>query len=369
MGFLDSDIDPTMVAENCYNSIIQQVQTSNLNYQLQLSPFAALISLKKTPIKNKSGIPFPVKTILPCDAPRGEAAGQSHEVSYQEAKNTKLENELLRVKNEYAKAIDDYETVQEGSRTLVSNLHENIRNLTKENEELKARIEAQNNDIEVLNISNKTTKEVSNKLRKELSETKANFNKEKITIMKNHKTEIKHWRKQLGEQTKAKLKLENLETGKESKKKSTMNLAKKESNNNHELFATKSLVEDEVFCSICACLITNYCPEYFCGELFNPACAQCKDNSNDPFNSFPTPFQPPSLVSHWLLPYNDNLPQNPSSIASLRTHYVQLPSKSDEFIALKQDFLEIFEEIRAQMKTERNKMLEEFKTDIKKWFQ
>ena len=58
----------------------------------------------------------------------------------------------------------------------------------------------------------------------------------------------------------------------------------------------------------------------FCGEVFSPACAQCKDNPNDPFNSFPTPFQPPSLVSHWLLPYNVNLPQNPSSIASLRTH-------------------------------------------------
>ena len=93
MGFLNSDIDPTMVVENSYNSIIQQVQSSNLNYQLQLSPFAALISLKKTPIKNKSGIPFPVKTTLPCDAPLEEVAGQSREVSFPEAKNTKLENE------------------------------------------------------------------------------------------------------------------------------------------------------------------------------------------------------------------------------------------------------------------------------------
>ena len=119
-----------------------------------------------------------------------------------------------------------------------------------------------------------------------------------------------------------------------------------------------SVVEDEVLCSICACLIPNYCPDYFCGELYNPACVQCKENTNDPFSSFPTPSQPPSLVSHWLLPYNDHLPQNPSSITSLRTHCVRFPNSEDGFITtLKQDFLEIFEEVRAKIRADRAKII------------
>jgi hypothetical protein len=65
----DSDLNPTMVASQTFDSIIKQILTSNLNFQLQVSPFSANISLKKTPIKDKSGVPIclpashpPVKT-------------------------------------------------------------------------------------------------------------------------------------------------------------------------------------------------------------------------------------------------------------------------------------------------------------------
>ena len=48
----DSDFNPTMAAciafENC-------VKTSNLNFCLQLSPFSANISIKKTLVKDKAG--------------------------------------------------------------------------------------------------------------------------------------------------------------------------------------------------------------------------------------------------------------------------------------------------------------------------
>lgn len=233
---------------------------------------------------------------------------------------------------------------------------------------MKVRVEAQNTEIKDLDISNKTAKEVSNKLRKELRETKANFKKEKMAIMKNHKTEIKYWRKQLGEQTKAKIKLENVHNGYESKQKSTKNRTKKKIENNHEISPSKSVGDDVVLCSICACSITDYCPEYFCGELYNPACMRCKENPEDLFSSFPTPSQPSSLVSHWLLPYSDNLPQNPSSITSLRSHCVRFPSTSDEFYTLKQDFLEIFEAVRVQMRADRARILEEFKRDMKNCF-
>ena len=49
-------IDPTMVAAQNFNTILDQ--SSGLNYHLQISPFSALISLKKTLIKDKSGKPL-----------------------------------------------------------------------------------------------------------------------------------------------------------------------------------------------------------------------------------------------------------------------------------------------------------------------
>ena len=54
-----------MVAAQTFDSIIQQTITSNLNFQLQMSPFSATISLKKTPIKDRSGTPIYLQPSLP----------------------------------------------------------------------------------------------------------------------------------------------------------------------------------------------------------------------------------------------------------------------------------------------------------------
>ena len=58
MNYINSDFNPTMAAVTSFNSIVQQVQASNLNYQLQLTPFTAKISLKKTHTKDRFGRPF-----------------------------------------------------------------------------------------------------------------------------------------------------------------------------------------------------------------------------------------------------------------------------------------------------------------------
>ena len=44
-----------MVASNAFDQIIECVKSSNLNFFLQLSPFSATISVKKTLIKDKAG--------------------------------------------------------------------------------------------------------------------------------------------------------------------------------------------------------------------------------------------------------------------------------------------------------------------------
>jgi len=53
---IDSDV--TMLATNSFNNILQQIQNSSLNYHLQVTPFSALVSLKKSFIKDKTGKPI-----------------------------------------------------------------------------------------------------------------------------------------------------------------------------------------------------------------------------------------------------------------------------------------------------------------------
>ena len=52
-----------MMASMKFNRILQEVQSSHLNFQLQLSPFSAVISIKKSFVKEKDGsvhLPPPV---------------------------------------------------------------------------------------------------------------------------------------------------------------------------------------------------------------------------------------------------------------------------------------------------------------------
>ena len=48
-----------MEATEAFKSILDSVMSSQLNFNLQLSPFSAVISLKKSLIKAKSGNPLP----------------------------------------------------------------------------------------------------------------------------------------------------------------------------------------------------------------------------------------------------------------------------------------------------------------------
>ena len=50
-----SDFDTPMHAKIVFDKILEQIQASNLNFQLRLSPFSASISLKKSFIRDKSG--------------------------------------------------------------------------------------------------------------------------------------------------------------------------------------------------------------------------------------------------------------------------------------------------------------------------
>ena len=47
------NVSPAMLATKTFNDTIEKVQSSCLNFQLQLSPFSAVISIKKSFVKDK----------------------------------------------------------------------------------------------------------------------------------------------------------------------------------------------------------------------------------------------------------------------------------------------------------------------------
>jgi hypothetical protein len=60
-----SDVNPTMITSNTLDSIFEQIQRSNLNFQLRISPFSASISLKRSPVKDTSGAPHTLPLASP----------------------------------------------------------------------------------------------------------------------------------------------------------------------------------------------------------------------------------------------------------------------------------------------------------------
>ena len=113
----------------------------------------------------------------------------------------------------------------------------------------------------------------------------------------------------------------------------------------------------KTFCCIYSFEIPDYIPEYFLGEKYNPACKSCKSNDSswdpdDPFSSFPSPTQPVSLVSHWMLSPTENPSQNPSSITSLISHCAKFPNPGDSFISVEEALVllkKMFEEMRSSL--------------------
>ena len=69
-------------------------------------------------------------------------------------------------------------------------------------------VEAQNGDIYDLKRSNKIQKNINQKLNKELSKLREKNQLEKNKVIKDLKVEIKSWRKSLGIERTAKIKLE-----------------------------------------------------------------------------------------------------------------------------------------------------------------
>ena len=133
---IDSDLCPTMIACKQFNNILKQIQHSGLNFQLQLSPFGAFISLKKSLVKDKKGdFIIPSSSIM-----SGTLDNNVEDLTALNSKILLLENQIMKLQSDYGCVEDDraaaYKVIESFASTV--KVHENkIKAPENKKEEIK----------------------------------------------------------------------------------------------------------------------------------------------------------------------------------------------------------------------------------------
>ena len=94
-----------MQASQAFDFILEQVQTSCLNFQMQISPFSAVISIKKSFIKDKFG------NMLHPPSPDSSE-------NFLRDKNIQLEKDVTDLTKKYEVAVNDCENAKQVIKSL-----------------------------------------------------------------------------------------------------------------------------------------------------------------------------------------------------------------------------------------------------------
>lgn len=214
-----SDTDLEMAASATFSSILNEIQLSNLNFKIEMTPFAAIIILKKSVLRDKNGypaIPSPpilsllqqsqlVISILRDENAQLKASIQNKEEDAGESIKVRgeLKVKLEEVNCELGESVDRTNNVLKEAEMMAKKLHRKddqiatlesaTRNLTIETENLKS-------DIKLANKSAKA-------LEKEVSRLNVKNDNLLLTV-KNNKAENKVLETEKNKAVKEKVKLE-----------------------------------------------------------------------------------------------------------------------------------------------------------------
>ena len=211
-NFDNSDV--TMAGET-FNTILDQIQSSRLNFQLQLSPFSALISLKKSFIKDKDG-----NRIIPSSVSKTSI---DEEVSMLKDRNRSLEISMRTLQDLHQRTLQEHAKAQDIIESLKTQVQVKTEDKT---DELQSRCDLledllleRDQTIQQLKAAETTALKVVNRLNKEIVDNKVQFKEEKAKILQEHRAEVKLWKKELGQANSMVIKLNNVITvGHDSKK-------------------------------------------------------------------------------------------------------------------------------------------------------
>ena len=163
---LYTNSDLNLLAAKKFDHVLKQIQESSLNFQMTLSPFSAMISLKKSFVTDTTGAPL---------LPLKEAEVDMKNLV------VKLEMENKKLQHMYDELVSRYETAMSSINSLENAVQDREDSLVK------------------LECVNKSAKESALKLNKILNDTKVKFEHEKEFLQKEHKLEVKAWRNDLGQ--------------------------------------------------------------------------------------------------------------------------------------------------------------------------
>ena len=286
------------MATEIFHSLLRQIQISGLNFKMELSPFSASIIIKNSLLKDINGNPLIASLKNKPNTPKikTENDEQARLILHQEKTIGKLQADFESALND-SENLDKTKNILE---TVVDTLHDKLSESEVKNVELSNAIEEnktkQKQEVSDLAVTNANLKSAVNRLDKEHNDSKIKSKSELAQVKKDFKIEIKEWRKELGEERKIKIKLENKLV--ELKQKSEEVNETDENNedppekassswSSTHSFSSNKPSEEDIFCTICAEEIPKYIPKFFLGTEMNPACDKCQDSDNeddtDPF--------------------------------------------------------------------------------------
>ena len=223
-----------MAAAKAFDKILDCVKSSSLNFCMQVSPFSATISLKKTFIKDKDGLYLynPVKdsSALPNQDRHSDKTKQLEDIvedlksrlaesvtECERAYDTITGLEIkLKIKQESEETKENDLKIQLEKKTCeIGILCTEKKQLHDQLNRMEVLMKDRDAEIQNLQKSLKASKCAASNLNKKLVEIKVKHEDEIKMITKNFKSEIKTWKKDLGiersEKLKTEKKLDNLE--------------------------------------------------------------------------------------------------------------------------------------------------------------
>ena len=320
--------DMKMAINATFESILNEIQLSNLNFSIQMTPFAAYIVLKKSTIKDLNGVPAtpspPVLYLL-------QRSQQEHLAVQDENHKLKAALEMLKKKNdtmvcENVGLRKEIEVKNNAIEAMEAN-HDNLRSRLDllEDEKTKSCATKAATELKIKEMKNKHTEEIRDlevqvgKLSKTLKGKEKVDNdlynaRENIKTLKSEKSLLRTIKTKLeGEIRKLEKRLKIIENKKVSHAKAAASTKKNDDR------AESKNVDNE------ANYITSLAPD----------------------QTFPTIF--PSFVSHWNPHLGDTPPQSRDAFPSMISHCVVTPPEEDKLLT-KEDFLKIWAEHREQVK-------------------
>ena len=275
---LESDL--TMATSISFSAILDEIQKSNLNFKIELSPFSAVVILKKTPIKDRKGIfaiPSPPSSFLLLKAQK-EIIKLSQTIA-------NLESENYQLKWDKASTVDECNKLNIANDNLKHKLDAKNANIKVEEDFLRKASETQFEN-EALKVQLRKLESITAGFNKKLAEARLENDEEKAASKKSFKKEIKQWKKELGTEKKLRINLEkkvkNLTDKTTSKASPNLSPA---SPSLLSAVTSNHSASPEVFCNLCAEPIPNYIPKFFHENEINPACNSCYEHSDDSENS------------------------------------------------------------------------------------